>query len=566
MKQLNNKGFAISSILYGTLILTFLIAMLAISIMSTNRKNTSTLVSTIEAELNRLSETDTEFQPLINNDNQIEPQLYIVPMTGWYKVELWGAKGESKNPLNGGNGAYTSGIIYLEENDKLYFYIGKKGAASDLRLKTDAENTEESIKSRIMVAGGGKNSVTSANGNDGAGLLAIANNKVETEGQNCETPIDLRNNNGSGYCQKSDNIGGTSYIAGYAGVISEPKSNRNTNFFYNKNIYDENKGEAEVKPTNIHFINGMMIPGINTSENGKATIKKVNDPTTTNNSLSNIRYIKDCIITKNSKTREWSEIEAINEEGINIAKEAIIDQIEGLDDQSQNKLENPDETNMIIDGDITTKINATSITEDIQSCITLDLKEITSLNELAIWHNYETGDANGAYIYNNNIQVSKDKITWNTLQEGNPISIKEKVNGTRYSKYQINPTKNLEEKEYYIFSAETTNKCMSKTGITLFSGNTSQKWKLTSTNCSVDHPCYKIMNVESQKYLTIEGTILKVSDSPTDWVIEKNNSGNYTIRDNKTNIYITNKLQTITPTPTTNETIIKSLYFDFILA
>ena len=59
--KLNNKGFAISTVLYSLLIMVFLIVTLMMGIMASNRHNTKDLVTTIEEELNRYSLTTTEF-------------------------------------------------------------------------------------------------------------------------------------------------------------------------------------------------------------------------------------------------------------------------------------------------------------------------------------------------------------------------------------------------------------------------------------------------------------------------------------------------------------------------
>ena len=114
MKKMNNKGFAITTLLYGLMSVGFLVMTLLMGIMSQNRQNTSTLVKKIEEELNRYGETETTFAYIGT------PQEYIVPygQAGWYKIELWGAKTSS------GLGDYTSGIVYLAENTKLYFYLG----------------------------------------------------------------------------------------------------------------------------------------------------------------------------------------------------------------------------------------------------------------------------------------------------------------------------------------------------------------------------------------------------------------------------------------------------------
>lgn len=47
--------------------------------------------------------------------------------TGKYKVELWGAQGQTGS-VNASFGAYTSGEIKLKKGEKLYVYVGKSGA------------------------------------------------------------------------------------------------------------------------------------------------------------------------------------------------------------------------------------------------------------------------------------------------------------------------------------------------------------------------------------------------------------------------------------------------------
>ena len=60
-------------------------------------------------------------------------QEYEIKTTGYYKVECIGAKGGKSRiggnvGAEGGNGGYTSGIIYLEKGEKIYVYVGRHGA------------------------------------------------------------------------------------------------------------------------------------------------------------------------------------------------------------------------------------------------------------------------------------------------------------------------------------------------------------------------------------------------------------------------------------------------------
>ena len=109
-------------------------------------------------------------------------QTFTAPKAGTYKVELWGASGGG---AKGGNGAYTSGMIELAANEKLYLQVGSKGpendtptniggyngggysgnyetrysygggGATDIRITSGTWNNTTSLNSRIMVSAGG---------------------------------------------------------------------------------------------------------------------------------------------------------------------------------------------------------------------------------------------------------------------------------------------------------------------------------------------------------------------------------------------------------------------------
>ncbi len=99
-------------------------------------------------------------------------QEFIVPASGFYKLEAWGATGYN-SPNNAG---YTSGNVFLNKGEKIYIYVGEGnksttngssfnggvgnaggapgGGATDFRLVSGNWNEEESKVSRIMVAAG----------------------------------------------------------------------------------------------------------------------------------------------------------------------------------------------------------------------------------------------------------------------------------------------------------------------------------------------------------------------------------------------------------------------------
>ena len=108
-------------------------------------------------------------------------QNYVVPVSGKYKIELWGAQGgfAYSSDYPGGLGAYTSGEINLEKNENLYVAVGRAGGVGNNQSKynyfgggaggqtvsygcyggdgggaTDIR-LNDSVNSRIMVAAGG---------------------------------------------------------------------------------------------------------------------------------------------------------------------------------------------------------------------------------------------------------------------------------------------------------------------------------------------------------------------------------------------------------------------------
>ena len=123
-------------------------------------------------------------QTIFDFDYTGDVQEFTAPVSGTYKVELWGASGGDiaikDVTYQGGLGGYTSGTINLEKNQNLYIYVGGStsfyeggynggaqggsgndgkytggGGATDVRINNGNWNDFNSLKSRIMVAAGG---------------------------------------------------------------------------------------------------------------------------------------------------------------------------------------------------------------------------------------------------------------------------------------------------------------------------------------------------------------------------------------------------------------------------
>ena len=129
-------------------------------------------------------------------------QTFTAPVSGTYKVELWGAQGGGEK---GGMGGYTSGLIALVKGEKLFVNVGQKGpanatttnvggyngggysgnnsgaksygggGATDVRLVAGSWNDAKSLNSRIMVAAGGAGTTSALTtlAGGGGGLIGI---------------------------------------------------------------------------------------------------------------------------------------------------------------------------------------------------------------------------------------------------------------------------------------------------------------------------------------------------------------------------------------------------------
>ncbi|MBQ8131791.1 MAG: InlB B-repeat-containing protein, partial [Bacilli bacterium] len=214
-------------------------------------------------------------------------QTFDAPYNGIYKVELWGAQGSNrgKTGVYPGKGAYTSGYLEMKKNQKYYIYVGEQknsgnsssfngsisssgnggpgGGATDIRL-TKGENWNDftSLKTRIIVAGGGGADTNSANESGAAGglvgyqssnysnICSTAGTQISGGADLCEsyTPRSIGSfgmgspsgsAGGSGYFGGGGGLyvrgagqGGSSYISGHSGCVSITKESTQDNITF----------------------------------------------------------------------------------------------------------------------------------------------------------------------------------------------------------------------------------------------------------------------------------------------------------------------------------------------
>lgn len=459
MKKLSNKGFAISTVIYGLSIMGVLIISILMGILSTTRKNTKELANSIEEELNRFSKTNYTFR----YKNNEPAQEYVVPegQSGYYKIELFGASGGN----GGGLGAYTSGVIKLMEKEKLYFYVGKKGfsgrggGSTDVRTEGGGYATSSSYGNRIMAAAGGGSDPSADGGTMYGYSLSMKSNGGEIDAKdngdfnllNGTTLIGTTNSfklssvsysvngnsprghnlgGGGGYNQSSNStVGGTSYISGYAGQH-----------------VTENK----------YFYDGMMYPGVNSGD-GFAKIEKVasiNEVDNTlkrkNQKMNSVVKIRDCLSTSNTNNITWKNLKAI-ENGKNV---------------------------------VTTYYDASKPS---YACREYSLVKSSNLDEIAVWHNA------GVDYRNHTIEVQHNNGEWEFIKgvgNSTDLSETETVTGFRISAYQPDYTLQLPDSgNYYIVPVLSENKCLTAsdvedlnnfyTKLDYFNGSKRQIWSIT---------------------------------------------------------------------------------------
>lgn len=560
MKRLNNKGFAITTLLYGLMIMSLLVVIALVTNLGTNRSNTTTFVDKIEDELNRLSLTNTGGD-YTGGDVDSEGREYIAPTAGWYKIELWGAAGGG---TKGGRGAYTSGIIYLEENDRLYFYVGEKGntaasfngggagassnyfaggGATDVRLVSSTWNDEESLDSRLMVAAGGGGTggsnqggaggyLTGGNGKGTAsarglgGTQAAGGSGAGTAGSFGIGGAGGSNSAGGGGGQfggaasgaNAAGGGGSSFIIGYAGsraVTDGTVGNQPTK------TYNVHRGEYDAEGNEIIeayapvIYNGLMVAGVNDGA-GKFRVTKVSENDSanppkrgSNPKLNQVRYIRDCVDGNTVDSNGyWLEIQAISN-GTNLA----------LGKAPAGSGGTASDLNYITDGSVDNTTSIGKITGSGNKCVQIDLGSAVNLDEIAVWHQYQLNDS-AVSFKNHTLSVSTNGSTWQIIRGNSSDSNDtgrtneaETSNGIHYNTFHADTLGELPDGNYHIFSANDDSMALTAADegsnsfvkMDYFTGDASQVWyvyKQTSASGAVN---YHMVSTSNQLACTVVG-------------------------------------------------------------
>ena len=94
-------------------------------------------------------------------------QVFTAPVSGKYKIEIWGAQGGGANKNQGGFGAYSLGTIILSQSQQIYVNVGGRGG-SDLSISNiggyNGGGYSGNYGSMMSFGGGGATHVSTKSG------------------------------------------------------------------------------------------------------------------------------------------------------------------------------------------------------------------------------------------------------------------------------------------------------------------------------------------------------------------------------------------------------------------
>lgn len=287
---MNRKGFAITTVVYGLALLGMMVVTMLMGILSSTRNNVSQESDRIESNLINYNKSSVTYKIKTDDAGNSIPQKFTTPTgeAGWYRIEAYGASGKLReeapkkpeytgtadeqqhqreeyenklaayNNAESGFGAYTTGIIYLNEDDELEIIPGKLGGSGQtsntvVKIRT---NPSTSTYELIMSAAGGTPS-----GIPGGTLKTQSG---EAKGPNTSRELctitdanrDIMNASTIKYGDSSV-VGNTSIIVGYPGC---------------------GKNKVVAGSNEYYFVDGLMLPSVHNG-NGKVIVERIKEDT-----------------------------------------------------------------------------------------------------------------------------------------------------------------------------------------------------------------------------------------------------------------------------------------------
>ena len=543
-------------------------------------------------------------------------QTYIVPADGYYKIEAWGAQGGNVVTYSGGKGAYTSGYIYLNKNEKLYVYVGSHpedlqtaggyngggsitsgqqgygnggGGATDIRLTGGEWDNDTGLNSRIMVAAGGgsgnKRGEGYGEGAGGAGGTIYGGNGYSfnaTNGYGYGKSQGGTQTSGGIYSFTTEN-GGT-YVSGSFGkgggtetvTIELSQSGGGGGYYGGSHCGHGGAAGGSSFISGYSGVNAITSASNRTPTNNTLHYSEkyfidsnMEEDTNEGNGKAKITYIsKEKPERKNKKLNGVRYIQdCTNGNSINIGShwvelQAIYQGKNVAKGKTITAVSNVGTSNgtgtitSIVDGDIDSSQYSDFFWESRQ-CITVDLGQTYDLDEITTWHYW----IDNRTYYEHTTFVSSDNVNWTSVTQ--PTK-EESNNGYRINAYESESNVNL-----YAINNLITNSGFENgtTGITLFTENSistdlkysgayslyaSTKYRWSGSSMSVDSS--KIA-IDDSIYISEQAYIRQLS-SDTQFMYMPFANGQGTDYISATKTYANNKWEKISnigkPTSTNN--------------
>jgi hypothetical protein len=185
--RLNNKGFAISGVLYSMFILIIILMFLILGILAGRRLILSKISKEAEDSVNIRVGNKIPCDVLISDATQVatyetygNDEIKLkANKGGHYLIQAWGGAGFSSDNGVGGGGAYASAIVYVAPGNYIYAYLGQ-GGSGDNDFRADESFNGGGAGSGKSGAGGGATIVSTKSINDASTnnpLVALSEHK-----------------------------------------------------------------------------------------------------------------------------------------------------------------------------------------------------------------------------------------------------------------------------------------------------------------------------------------------------------------------------------------------------
>lgn len=131
---MNNKGFAVTAVIYGLAVLGIMIVIILMGILSSSRRNVKEEAQSVEEMLLSYNKTSAVYRYGSGETFFETPR----GESGWYRIEAYGPScstiGEDGEVITE-YGAFTTGKIYLKEGEALLFEYGNCGTNTVIKVE-----------------------------------------------------------------------------------------------------------------------------------------------------------------------------------------------------------------------------------------------------------------------------------------------------------------------------------------------------------------------------------------------------------------------------------------------